>query len=164
MNRTSIHEDEVQSLASLSGLGIWRCVSCGVGRRCSSDLRGCGVGQQLQLCFDPSPGIFHVPWVQPEKDKKQNKTIFLIKVMLLALSSEQALKHKEENKYYSQLQQAEIIIVNVLRSFLAVFFLRVFVAKSLLLSCLNLCPRTLQRNPSASKATETSPYLWRNDL
>ena len=36
-NPTSIHEDAVQSLAWLSGLRIWHCVSCGVGRRYSSD-------------------------------------------------------------------------------------------------------------------------------
>ena len=39
MNPTNIHEDEVWSLASLSGLRIQCCcVSCGVGHRCSSDL------------------------------------------------------------------------------------------------------------------------------
>ena len=27
----------IRSLASLSGFRLWRCVSCGVGRRCSSD-------------------------------------------------------------------------------------------------------------------------------
>ena len=30
---------------------------------------GCGVGRQLQLLFDPSPGNFHMPWVQPEKQE-----------------------------------------------------------------------------------------------
>ena len=29
---------QVRSLASLSGLRIWCCVSCGVGHRCGSDL------------------------------------------------------------------------------------------------------------------------------
>ena len=31
---------------------IWRCCSC-------------GRGLQLQLQFDPQPGNFHMPWVQP---------------------------------------------------------------------------------------------------
>ena len=38
-NPTRIHENGVQSLASLSGLRIWHCheVSCSVGHRCGSD-------------------------------------------------------------------------------------------------------------------------------
>ena len=36
-NLTSIHEDSIQSLASLSGLRIHVAVSCGVGHRHGSD-------------------------------------------------------------------------------------------------------------------------------
>ena len=31
---------------------------------------GCGVGWQLQLPFNPQPGNFHIPQVQPLKKKK----------------------------------------------------------------------------------------------
>ena len=42
----------VQSLALLSRLRILRCC-------------GCGIGQWLQLQFDPSPGNLHMPRMQP---------------------------------------------------------------------------------------------------
>ena len=49
---------QVQSLASLSGLRNPCC-------------RGCGVGQQVQLRSDPSPGYFPMLHVQPVKAKKK---------------------------------------------------------------------------------------------
>ena len=58
----------VPSLALFSGVRIWCCCKLWVAdlvripRGC-----GCGVGQQLQLCFDPQLGNFHMPWVHMEK-------------------------------------------------------------------------------------------------
>ena len=58
----------VRSLALISGLRIQCCCELW----CSSQMRlgsgvecGCGVGQQLQLQFDPEAGNFHMPPVQP---------------------------------------------------------------------------------------------------
>ena len=34
---------------------------------------GCGIGQQLQLPFDPSPGNLHMWLVQPKKKKEKKK-------------------------------------------------------------------------------------------
>ena len=34
---------------------------------------GGGVGQWLGLQFDPEPGNFHMPGVQPKKNKKKKK-------------------------------------------------------------------------------------------
>ena len=39
---------------------------------------GCGVGQQLQLRFDPYPGNLHMPWVWPYKDKKKKRPLGMI--------------------------------------------------------------------------------------
>ena len=35
----------------------------------------CGVGQQLQLQFDPYPGKLHTRRAQPSKDKSQKKKV-----------------------------------------------------------------------------------------
>ena len=67
---TSIHEDVVSSLASLSELRIWRCRELW--------LRSWGMG--LQLRFDPWPGNFHMPQVWPQKGKKKkekNKIVYV---------------------------------------------------------------------------------------
>ena len=50
-------------------------MSCGVRRRRSLDLRdcGCGVGQWLQLRFDPSLGTSICRGCSPKKETKQNK-------------------------------------------------------------------------------------------
>ena len=34
---------------------------------------GCGVGQRLELRFEPHPGNLHIPRMWPEKDKKKKK-------------------------------------------------------------------------------------------
>ena len=46
--------------------------------------RGGGVGQQLQLPFDPLPGNFHMlqVWPKKEKEKKKNCTVDLTKLLL----------------------------------------------------------------------------------
>ena len=63
-----IHEDANSILASISGLRILcYCELC-----CKvtdvaqiSHCCGCGVGQQLQLQFDPLPGNIHILRLQP---------------------------------------------------------------------------------------------------
>ena len=56
-NLTSIHEDTGLTLNSLSALRIWCC--CGLWCRSQTQLGSCvdvavaGIGQQLQLQFDP---------------------------------------------------------------------------------------------------------------
>ena len=57
---------QVWSLASLSGLRIWRCYELWC--RCC----GCGVGHQLQLWFDPSLGTSICHGYGPKK-----KTIYI---------------------------------------------------------------------------------------
>ena len=74
---------QVPSLASLSGLRIQCCHRLQLGLQMWLKTQtaawiqrgyGCGIAQQLQLCFDPWPGNFRVPWVQqPLKKKKQKK-------------------------------------------------------------------------------------------
>ena len=34
---------------------------------------GCGIGQQIQLQFDPKSGNLHMPWVWPQKEKEKKK-------------------------------------------------------------------------------------------
>ena len=53
-------------------------MSCGVGCRLGSDpeLCGCGVGQQLQLPFDPQPGKLHMPPSVALKRQKHTKKKF----------------------------------------------------------------------------------------
>ena len=51
-----------QSLASLSGLGIWCCHELWC--RSQTWLRS-GIAAALPLQLDPSPGNLHMPWVQP---------------------------------------------------------------------------------------------------
>ena len=58
----------IRTLASLSGLRIWCC------RELWSQMQlwyccGCGVGWQLQLWFDPSPGISICAGFSPKKKK-----------------------------------------------------------------------------------------------
>ena len=74
-NLTSLHEDAFQSLASLSGLGIWCCRSCGVGHRRGSDLA------LLWLCCRPAAAaairplaweLPHAAGVAVQRKKKKN--------------------------------------------------------------------------------------------
>ena len=48
-------------------------MSCGVGLRCSSAPVWLWRRQQLQLQFDPYPGNFHMPQVQPYKQTNPTK-------------------------------------------------------------------------------------------
>ena len=50
----------VRSLASLSGLRIWNCC-------------GCGVGRQLQLLLDPYPGVAVQDKRQKNKERKKER-------------------------------------------------------------------------------------------
>ena len=95
----------VRSLALLSGSRIRRC--CELWCRWQTQLRshccGCGVGWQLQLQWNPQPGNLHMPWVQPQKDKKEKtpkrefvylqfwKWRFKVKVSARAISPEASL-------------------------------------------------------------------------
>ena len=62
----------VQSLLSLSGLGIWCCCELW----CRSETAwiphccGCGTGQQLYLRFDPSDLTWELPWATNAALKK----------------------------------------------------------------------------------------------
>ena len=75
MNLTSIPEDMglnpdlvqwVKNLA-LPQAVVWVADAAQIAHCC-----GCGVGQQLQLQFDPWPGKFHLPWVRPLKEGEVN--------------------------------------------------------------------------------------------
>ena len=50
-----------QTPTGYSGLKIWQCCSCGIGRRCSSDLI-------------PGLGSFHMLWVRQQREKQKQKT------------------------------------------------------------------------------------------
>ena len=71
----------VQSLASLSG--IWIPHYCELWYRSQMWLRscccGCGIGQQLQVQFDPWPGNFQIVHkCSPKKKKKSVECVFLV--------------------------------------------------------------------------------------
>ena len=63
----------VRSLAQLSGLRIWPChkLPCRIWSCC-----GCGVGQQLQLQFDPSLGISICHRCGSKKKKEKEYSMF----------------------------------------------------------------------------------------
>ena len=66
----------VRSLALLSGLRIWCCRELWCRSQTwlgSPSCCGSGVGQQLQLRFDPWPGNLHVLWEQLKKWQKDQK-------------------------------------------------------------------------------------------
>ena len=80
MNLTAAMRMGVQSLASLSGLSIWHCLTHWASKSQTwliSHCCGYGVGQQLQLQLDSEPENLHMLQVQPKKrqkkkDKKKN--------------------------------------------------------------------------------------------
>ena len=64
---------QFQPLALLSELRIWHCRELQCRWQIGLDLVGCGIGQQLQLKFDPWPG--ELPYATDATLKsKQNKT------------------------------------------------------------------------------------------
>ena len=56
---------QVRSLASFSGLRIWRELWCRIWRCCGDD-----IGRQLKLRLDPQHAELHMPQCGPKKKKK----------------------------------------------------------------------------------------------
>ena len=86
----SVREDVGPSLALLSGLRIHSCHKL----QCRSQmwlrspaLCGCGIGLQLQLQlqlqFDPWPGNFHMPQVQPNIYQYATQYVSEFKTLML---------------------------------------------------------------------------------
>ena len=64
----------VQSLASLHGLSIWHCQSCGVGHKCGSDPICCGYDSNL------TPSLGTSIWQKCTLKSKKNLKILVIEV------------------------------------------------------------------------------------
>ena len=70
---------QVQSLASLSGLRIWHCLSCGVGCRHGSDLVLLWLCCRLAAVALIQPLAWELPYVAlKDKKKKKKPTIDII--------------------------------------------------------------------------------------
>ena len=69
----------VQSLASLSGSGIWLAVSCGIGQRCSSDPEVLWLQHKLATAAAVQPLAWELPYAtgvgleRKEGRKKERK-------------------------------------------------------------------------------------------